>query len=328
MDTYKPELILKSEKADLVTKLWATIATATFNRQSELIRLYNSIVRIADITKGDIQFEWLIIDDGSSDSTTQTVSDWCAENLIPIRYYKQPNQGKHVAINHATELARGEIMVTIDSDDELLPDSLNTFYDTWTSIPVDIKQGLKGVTGRCIDPQTGKIIGTPIPKKYNDGKYLITSPQDLRHKYRLKGEMCGFNRTDILRKYPHLVKADSGRFMPESILWYTIGKEYQEYVIDLPVRVYHSDGNGAITAGGSRNRAPQNYYLWQFMVNNILKQYIFSDPKNMLKAVVGISMDGFRTGRSVSTILADCKGVFAKCMVLGFMPCGWLLSKR
>lgn len=291
-------------------------------------RLYNSILKVAEATKPEVAYEWLIIDDGSQDGTEELVKGWCDENLLPIRYYKQPNQGKHVAMNNGAQLARGEMYLVIDSDDELLPDALNVFYDTWMSIPDDVKPELKGITARCIHPVTREILGTRLPKKHNGGKFLIASSQDLRHKYRVKGEMIGVNRTDILRRYPHQVKADAGHFMPEGILWFTIGQKYKEYVIDVPVRVYNTDGNGAITAGGSRNRAPQNYYLWQFQVNNIVKKYLFRDPKNMLKAVVGMSMDGFRTRRSVSTILKDCQGAFAKTMVFCFMPAGWILSKR
>lgn len=328
MEISKPKLVLQSDKANIVTHPLITLATATYNREIELARLYKSILKIAETTKGNVSFEWMIIDDGSSDNTNQKVSEWCNANHVAIRYYQQPNQGKHVAINHAIEFARGEVLLSIDSDDELLPDAINILYDTWFSIPEDKRTNLKGVTARCVDSQSGKILGTLIPHKYNGGRFIITSSQDLRHKYHIKGEMAGFNRLDILRRYPHQVKPDSGKFMPENILWYTIGKEYKEYLIDQPIRIYHSDGNGAITAGGSRNRAPQNYYLWQYMVNNIIRQYFFSDPKNMLKAIVGISMDGFRTRRSISTILGDCKGTFAKTMVLCFMPCGWILSKR
>ena len=327
MEIFKPKRVLQSNKANVITNPWITLATATYNREKELARLYSSILKIAETTKDKIDFEWLIIDDGSSDNTTQIVSKWCDESQIAIRYYKQPNQGKHIAINNAIDIACGEMLLSIDSDDELLPDAIIILHDTWFSIPSDVRKHLKGVTARCVDPLTGNIIGTQIPTKYNGGKFLITSAQDLRHKYHIKGEMAGFNRLDILRRYPHQVKPDSGKFMPENILWYTIGMEYDEYLIDQPIRAYHSDGNSALTAGNNRKRAPQNYYLWQFMVNNIIRQYIFSDPKNMLKAIVGISMDGFRTGRSISTIIGDCNGAFAKTIVLCFMPCGWILSK-
>lgn len=95
----------------------------------------------------------------------------------------------------------------------------------------------------------------------------------------------------------------------------------------MPVRIYNDDGNNAITAGNSKKRAPQNYYLWQFNVNNFLTKYLFSAPKDMLKSVVGMSRDGFLTHRSISTIIKDCKGAFAKSMVLIFMPAGWILAK-
>lgn len=267
------------------------------------------------------------MDDGSTDNTRDLIAKYCAENRFPIRYYYQENQGKHVAMNFASDVAEGEMFLNIDSDDELMPECINVFFDTWASIDDELRKGLKGVTARCIDPESGKIIGSPLPKNINDGKYLITSPQDLRHKYKVKGEMVGFNRTEIMKKFKHQIKPDAGKFMPEGILWSTIGTYYKEYVIDVPLRVYHSDGNNAITSGGSKKRAPQNYYLWQFEVNNSVKKYLFSDPKNMLKAVVGLSRDGFLTKRSPGTILRDCNGIFLKTFVALFMPIGWLLSK-
>lgn len=304
-----------------------TIATATFNREKEMRRLYKSMVELRLATKNEIVFEWIIVDDGSSDNTRGLVATWCEENKLPVKYYYQENQGKHIAINLATDAARGEAFLTIDSDDELLPQSVNVFHDTWFAIPEEVRRTLKGVTGRCISPHTGQILGTPLPQKINGGKYLITSPQDLRYKYKIKGEMCGFNLTEIMRTYRLDIGNKIGKYLPESILWGTIGMDYKEYVIDVPVRIYNDDGNGAITAGSSKKRAPQNYYLWQFNVNNFLSKYLFSAPKDMLKSVVGMSRDGFLTNRSISTILNDCKGAFAKSMVLLFMPAGWILAK-
>ncbi|MDE5811365.1 MAG: glycosyltransferase [Muribaculaceae bacterium] len=242
-------------------------------------RLYESIVKVSKATRSEINFEWIVVDDGSSDNTRSLVEKFCAENLFPIKYYYQENQGKHVAMNFASDVAEGEMFLTIDSDDELLPECLNIFFDTWTTLDEKLQKELKGITGRCIDPNTGKIIGSPLPKSINGGQYLITSPQDLRHKYKVRGEMMGFNRTDIMKKFKHNVKPDVGKFMPEGILWSTIGLKYKEYVINVPVRVYNSDGNNAITSDDSKKRAPQNYYLWQFEVNNLVKKYHYCPLK-------------------------------------------------
>lgn len=317
------QFISSSAKAGNLKSPWLTVFTATYNRCGELNRLYRSMQAMYAARPAGVEMEWLVVDDGSTDGTRGQIERWCRDNLLPVRYFCQPNQGKHVAFNSGVAVARGEMFISVDSDDTLLPSAFRTFYDTWQSIPVPEREGLKGVTGRCVDPATGKIIGSPLPRVP-----LVTSPQDLRLRYKVKGEMCGFNRTEILRRYPFPVEDGGTRFMPEAIVWFSIGMKYKEYVIDTPVREYFSDGNGAITAGDYRTRSAQNYYLWRFEVNNIVSRYLFRAPKEMLKAVVGLSMDGFRTGRSAGAILADCHTVGCKLGVLSLMWAGWLLSKR
>ncbi len=44
-------------------------------------------------------FEWLIVDDGSSDSTKELVEKFISENKLNIRYIYKENGGKHTAIN-------------------------------------------------------------------------------------------------------------------------------------------------------------------------------------------------------------------------------------
>ncbi|MGQ9564843.1 MAG: glycosyltransferase family 2 protein, partial [Thermogutta sp.] len=95
-----------------------TVFTPTYNRAHTLSRTYESIRRqtIRD-------FEWVIVDDGSTDGTDELVQQWQQEcNDFPIRYFWQPNQHKKVAFNRGVREAKGQWFVPIDSDDELLPD--------------------------------------------------------------------------------------------------------------------------------------------------------------------------------------------------------------
>lgn len=80
-----------------------TIFTPTYNRINELERLYSSL-----ISQTDFRFEWLIVDDGSTDDTENMVVSWLDTSPFPIRYIKQPNSGKHVAHNHGATEASGE----------------------------------------------------------------------------------------------------------------------------------------------------------------------------------------------------------------------------
>src|SRR5947209_20534442 len=105
-----------------------TVFTPTYNRRHCLNRVYESL-----LAQTFRDFEWLIIDDGSNDDTASLVQQWQNEAAIRIRYELQPNQGKHVAFNRAVQLAAGECLVPLDSDDRCVPIALERLNQRWDS---------------------------------------------------------------------------------------------------------------------------------------------------------------------------------------------------
>lgn len=94
-----------------------TVITPTYNRAYTLHSCYESL---RGQTSKD--FEWLIIDDGSTDSTRELVSSWMADDYgFPIRYYRKPNGGKASALNMAFDCLLSEYAVVLDSDDTFYP---------------------------------------------------------------------------------------------------------------------------------------------------------------------------------------------------------------
>lgn len=91
------------------------VYTPTYNRETELERLYNSLC-----VQTNKHFCWLIIDDGSEDNTENIVSTWKKENKIAIKYIKKMNGGKHTAVNIGLDLADHYWNICIDSDDWLI----------------------------------------------------------------------------------------------------------------------------------------------------------------------------------------------------------------
>lgn len=91
-----------------------TVFTPTYNRADKLPRLYESLCR-----QSIYDFEWLIIDDGSSDNTADLVQPFLTEQRFAVRYIQKENGGKHTAYNLALEQARGEWFLCVDSDDFL-----------------------------------------------------------------------------------------------------------------------------------------------------------------------------------------------------------------
>ena len=70
-----------------------SILTATYNRAQLLDKLYASIL-INSNNCPEVQLEWLVMDDGSTDNTKRIVEEYCKENLIDVKYFHQENQGK------------------------------------------------------------------------------------------------------------------------------------------------------------------------------------------------------------------------------------------
>ena len=108
-----------------------TVLTPTYNRASLLINLYQSLI------KQDFgAFEWVIVDDGSVDATTDIVDQFIQERQIAITYIIQANGGKHRALNRGVKEAKGELVLIVDSDDSLPNESLSIIYRHYVDVKI------------------------------------------------------------------------------------------------------------------------------------------------------------------------------------------------
>ena len=205
-----------------------TVFTATFNRAHTLHRVYESLTR-----QTFRDFEWFVVDDGSTDKTESLVLDWQREASFPIRYVWQENAGKPSATNRGARLAEGELFLRLDSDDACLPHALERFKHHWESIPKSQRSDFLGVAGLVQRPD-GKLEGTPFPSSPCDS----TSLEILRHGVR--GEKWGFVRTAVMREFPFPVLRGE-RFLPESVVWYRMARLYRTRFINEMLRIRHRE---------------------------------------------------------------------------------------
>lgn len=228
-----------------------TVFTPTYNRAHTLDRVYQSL-----LAQTFTDFEWLIVDDGSTDGTRELVSRFISEELISIRYFQQPNGGKHVAFNRGVLEARGELFLPFDSDDRCIPTALERFRAHWLEIPDLERINFSGVTCLCKD-EKGDFVGGMLPESILEGHpYKVTSS------YRLKGEKWGFHCTSILRKYPFPV-FEGERFVPESLIWNRIGKLYKIRFINEALRYYFNSMDGLSNSmAGIRQSSPSATFLY------------------------------------------------------------------
>ena len=60
-----------------------SVLTATYNRAEDIEKLYNSLV----VNKNSgVDFEWLIMDDGSTDKTKFVVDGFLKQGIIDVKY--------------------------------------------------------------------------------------------------------------------------------------------------------------------------------------------------------------------------------------------------
>lgn len=157
-------------------------------------------------------FEWLVIDDGSTDNTGSLFSVWETEcNCFKIVYKKIENGGKPRAINKGVQLAKGQFFLMVDSDDYLLPDALEKMNSWCNEIAGDASFIGVGVARGNPD---GKYIKGVAPIVNENGYVDATNLE--RANFNLDADMCEAYKTDIFKKFP-MAEWPGEKFAPEQI---------------------------------------------------------------------------------------------------------------
>lgn len=196
-----------------------TVFTPTYNRESLLHRLYESLC-IQDYS----DFEWLIVDDGSTDDTRNVVEEWIKkQSKFPIRYIYKENGGKHTAINRGVKEANGDLFLILDSDDELPNDSLEIISKRYDAIKNDSVFG--GVCG-VMAHRSGTRISSVPQGNISSCDFIDASEIDLRYKYNVTGDLCEVFRTDVLKEFP-FPEFKGEKFCPEALVWNRIAGKYK-----------------------------------------------------------------------------------------------------
>jgi len=269
-----------------------TVFTPTFNRAHTLHRVYESLS--AQTFK---DFEWIIVDDGSTDETSELVKSWQEKASFPIRYYYQENAGKHIAFNRGVREAAGELFLPLDSDDACVPNALERLQYHWFSISEQERSGFTGVVALCQD-QHGKLVGDAFPRSPLDATYL-----EQLYRYKVHGDKWGFNQTEILRRFP-FPETSGEKLISESVVWTQISKQYKVRYVNERLRVYYqgevdslSGGNAKIRNLSSRQIAYHREVHYDIM-NNHLDWFGYA-PLTFVKSALAYVYYGFLSGWSL-----------------------------
>lgn len=206
-----------------------TVFTPTYNRAHLLGRLYESLC-----AQQFTDFEWVIVDDGSTDGTASLVQGFIAERRIDIKYLSQANGGKHRAINHGVGQARGELFFIVDSDDSLPIDSLQSIASEWAAVS---DSAVGGVAGLDATP-AGQTIGCGLPSDAIECNSI-----DIRLRHHVTGDMAEVFTTSVMREFP-FPEIEGERFCPEALVWNRIARKYKLRYFNKVIYIaeYQPDG--------------------------------------------------------------------------------------
>lgn len=182
-----------------------TILTPTYNRASLLWNLFYSLQR-----QSFRDFEWVIVDDGSTDNTEDVVAQMqSSDHFFPIVFRKTQNGGKHRAWNHGVDLSSGEMIFGCDSDDYLPPDALGVTDLIEKTIPLEEKAHFAGVCGLKGYPDGNEVGNTFQNQAILDMTYLE------REKNGVKGDKAEVFYSSVWKTYRYK-EFDNENFLTEA----------------------------------------------------------------------------------------------------------------
>lgn len=228
---------------------YVTVFTPTYNRADTLPRLFESLCR-----QTCLDFEWLIVDDGSTDHTASVVQHFLEQDTpFPIRYYRKENGGKHTAINLGVQNAHGLLFFFVDSDD-LLKENAVELLIKWEHTIKDRTQ-FAGVSGNKGDLD-GNLLGQTF-----DGE-MIDATNLERESLQILGDKAEAYYTDVLRRYPFPV-FEGERFMAEGVVFDRIGAAGLKIRwVNIVIYLVEQRQDGLIAQGNNRfANSPRGYAL-------------------------------------------------------------------
>lgn len=291
-----------------------TIFTPCYNSEKFLERVYRSVKN-----QTYRNFEWLIINDASTDGTAELIKKYEKLSDFPIRVINNPeNKMLYYNFNTAFDEAQGELMIFAGHDDAFDEITLERFNKVWEEYGSD---EIAGIWCRCRD-QHGNIIGSSFP---ND--LIISSYHEMFEKH-IYGSQERFvvTQTKILREN----KFDlTGYRTGEVFLWSDIGMKYKTIYMNDVLRTYYieSENSSALTKRGRKKIALETYlYYIEFLNRYITKvpnAYFLKARFHFATVYYGIISD-----KPFYGVIKDIKMLFSKIFCSFLYPIAFLVAKK
>ncbi len=283
-----------------------TVFTPAYNRAHTLLRTYESLLR-----QTCKDFEWLVIDDGSTDNTRELVKGWIADAKIPIRYIYKENGGLYTGYNVAYANIETELCVCIDSDDFMPDDAVEIIVSHWCKYGSDKYAGLTGLDYHL----NGEPIGGYFPENLNEGHLIDLTLHNLHC-----GDTKQVMRTDLMKKVsPQIGFPGEKNFNPAYMLL-LVDDNYPSLFINKNLCFVEYQVNDSMSAHifNQYLNSPRSFAKMRLLIMSLKRRTL----PNLIRTCIHYN--------SSCIIANDCEWLTKspqKTLTLATRPLGWLLTK-
>ena len=207
-----------------------SILTPAYNRGEKLNKLYTSLLVN---NNSNVDIEWLVMDDGSTDKTKYIVTNFIKQNIINIKYYYQENKGKMAALNNLVRYATGDVIIECDSDDYFNVGA----FDTIAKYEDKLQDGIYALVFLKYD-QNGNNMGNNFPENLHRSDMF-----SLYFRENVTGEKALVFNSYIRKQFEYKLEADE-KFVTEARMYHQMDLEYDVICINEPIMIceYQKDG--------------------------------------------------------------------------------------
>lgn len=253
-----------------------TVFTPIYNRADTLERVFKSLN-----AQTFRDFELVMINDGSTDNSHDVALELMKTATFEVNYINNANnQHKMACYEQAIDVAQGEFLLPLDSDDECVAEALEIFKKEYDSIPNDRKSKISGVTCLCND-QFGNLVGELFPES---PFYSNTFKEQLY--YPKASEKWGFAKTEILKGIQINPAIYSRGYMPESMIWELIARQgFETKYVNKVLRIYYVGTPNAISNQNHEKDAFGMVVYSLCVLNWFYEDYLFKGPKLFAKRI-------------------------------------------
>ncbi|NWF65851.1 MAG: glycosyltransferase family 2 protein [Campylobacterales bacterium] len=209
-----------------------TILTPCYNSEKFIHRVYDSL-----INQTFKDFEWIVINDGSIDKTSQIINGYIDENKIDIKFIdNKDNRGLLAVTKIGVHEALGELIVMIGHDDKITNNALEILNNEWNKFSDNEKETLIGISYPCMDQHGNSVGKNKIDTKVYDLVEMVFSEKFI---YETGGAINSY----FWKKYNYFDE-NIDKFIPGLIPFYNAFEteglfKYRCYYLDNPLRIYY-----------------------------------------------------------------------------------------